>query len=180
MPSFKRDSTMPLTAFSRVRPGRSRARPTGARRARRGFSMIELVVVCVLAGIVGVISTGRISAMRAEQRVVRAASVIQTQMEQAFALAGRNHVPMHIVWNSTTMLLRVMDRSEATTYGTTNLTNAGFGLRSGEVTVSRNSTEVYPNGFANDTLSITISTQRGGTTYSKRVRMSRAGLVKVI
>jgi hypothetical protein len=39
---------------------------------------------------------------------------------------------------------------------------------------------VFPNGFASDTLSITISVARGGTTYTKRVRMSRAGLVKVI
>jgi prepilin-type N-terminal cleavage/methylation domain-containing protein len=168
---------MLLAPFSNVRVGRSGRLCT---RPRHGFSILELVVVLVLVGIVGVISTGRISAMRAEQRVVRSAGVIQTQMEQAFALAGRNHVPMHIVWNSTTMLLRVMDRSEATTYGTTNLSNSGFGLHASEITVSRNSTEVYPNGFANDTLSITITTQRGGTTYSKRVRMSRAGLVKVI
>jgi type II secretory pathway pseudopilin PulG len=142
--------------------------------------LLEMMVVLMMVGVLSALSVGKIAGMRAEQRVVRAASVIQTEMEQAFALSGRNHAPMHILWSSTTMILRVTDRSEATEYGRARLNDGNYGLRSSEVTVSRNTTEVYPNGFAQDTLSITISTQRGGTTYSKRVRMSRAGLVKVI
>ena len=160
---------------------RARSGPAGVQRlrSRRGFSLLELVVVLVLIGIVTGISTGRISAMRAQQQVTRASSVIRTRMETAFALAGRNRAPVHIVWNSTTMQLTITDRTEATVYGSTAL-SSDFGLKAGEVTVTRATTEVYPNGFANDTLSITITTLRGGNTYTKRIRMSRAGLVKVI
>lgn len=140
--------------------------------------MVELMVTLALIGVVATISGGRVSAMRSQQQVSRSASLIQTQMEKAFALAGRNRAPVHIVWNSTKMNLSVTDRTEVTVYGSANL--GDFGLKSGEVTVTRATTEVYPNGFAQDTLSITITALRGGNTYAKRVRMSRAGLVKVI
>lgn len=148
-------------------------------RSRPGFSLTELIITCILIGIISAISAGRITSMRAQQQVTRSAGLIQTQMEKAFAVASRNRAPMHIVWNSTTMILSVTNRAETVTYGQARLKD-DFGLKSGEVTTNLNSVEVYPNGFAHDTLSITISTSRGGSTYTKRVRMSRAGLVKVI
>jgi len=148
-------------------------------RSRAGFSILELAVVLVVVGIVTAISTGRITAMRAQQQVLRSAGVIQNQMEKAFAIAGRNRAPIHILWNATTLELTVTDRADTAKYGVTSLMK-DFGLKTGEVTATRTSTEVYPNGFANDTLSLTITTSRGGNTYTKRVRMSRAGLVKVI
>jgi hypothetical protein len=39
---------------------------------------------------------------------------------------------------------------------------------------------VFPNGFASDTLSIKVLVVRNGATYQRIVRMSRAGLIKVI
>jgi prepilin-type N-terminal cleavage/methylation domain-containing protein len=147
-------------------------------RARRGFSILELAVVLVLVGIVTGISTGRITAMRAQQQVTRSASLIQTQLEKAFAIAGRNRAPMRIVWNSTSLTLSVTDRAGSITYGYAALKN-DFGMKSGEVTVSQTPTEVYPNGFANSDLTITIQTSRGGTTYKKIIYMTRSGLVKI-
>jgi len=149
-------------------------------RSRPGFSLTELIITCILIGVVSAISAGRITSMRAQQEVTRSAGLIQTQMEKAFAIAGRNRAPIHILWNPTTMTLTVTNRAETVTYGAPARLKDDYGLKSGEVTASQNSVEVYPNGFAHDTLSISISTSRGGTTYAKRVRMSRAGLVKVI
>jgi prepilin-type N-terminal cleavage/methylation domain-containing protein len=162
--------------FSRRRPGRSSALP---HRLRSGFSILELVVTLVLVGIVGVISTGRITAMRAQQQVTRAAGGIQVQLEKSFAIAGRNRKPVEIAWDASKLILSITSRDGAVTYGQAFLGNSSYGLRSGEVTASTTKVEVYPNGLANGTITITISTLRGGKTYTKIVSMTRAGLVKV-
>jgi len=166
---------MPLADFARTRPRSSRA---PGLHSRPGFSLTELIITCILIGIVTAVSTGRITSMRAQQQVTRSAGGIQVQLEKAFAIAGRNRAPMHIVWNSTTMVMSITSRDEAVTYGYAKLKD-DFGLKSGEVTFSATPTEVYPNGFANGSLTITITAVRGGTTYSKIVYMTRSGLVRV-
>lgn len=170
---------MTLMKSSSLRPRRSSATFS---RPRRGFSILELTVVLVLVGIVTAVAGTRVSAMLTQQRVTRAASIVQTDMELAFTLAGRNRKPMRLTWtsNSSGMWFKVTDRTQTVVYKSTDFKGSNFGLNVGEVTASSSAVEVYPNGFASDTLSITISALRNGTTYTKRVRMSRAGLVKVI
>jgi prepilin-type N-terminal cleavage/methylation domain-containing protein len=166
---------MTVADFSQARLGRS---SIPGRRRRSGFSLLELVVVLILVGIVTATAGPRISVMRSQQRVVRASSVIQTNLEKAFAIATRNRAPMEIVWNATTMKLSVTNRAGTMTYGELKL-GSDYGLKTGEVTASASSVEVYPNGLANGTLTITIRTVRGSGTYQRVVTMNRAGLVKV-
>src|SRR3954469_2235283 len=129
-------------------------------RSRRGFSILELVVTLVLVGIVAMISGGRITAMRDQQRVTRAASVIQVQLEKSFAIAGRNRQPVEISWNATTLTLSVTNRGGTITYGSAYLGNSNYGLKTGEVTSTATNVEVYPNGLSSGTISITINTVR--------------------
>src|SRR3954471_23446641 len=113
---------MTLTIFSTLRPS---LRTRIGMRARAGFSILELTVVLVLVGIIMAIAGTKVSASITQQRVVRAASTIQTEMELAFALAGRNRAPMVISWTSSSsgMVLRVTDRTAAKEYGRTDLKN---------------------------------------------------------
>jgi len=158
-----------------------RRRPTlRGLRARSGFSILELTVTLILIGIIMAVAGTRVSAVMTQQRVTRAANMIQTDLETAFTLAARNRAPMAIQYTPATMVFTVANRTASTVYKRTNFKDSRFGFRSGEVTASSNAIEVYPNGFASDTISILISATRGGKTYQKRVRMSRAGLVKVI
>jgi prepilin-type N-terminal cleavage/methylation domain-containing protein len=153
-----------------------------SRRSRRGFSLLELMVVLVLIGIVTATAGVRVGAMMTQQRVTRAAGMIQSDMELAFALAGRNRKPMRLTWtaNASQMTFRVTDRTGAIVYKSTDFKSSSFGLSLGQVTASSNLVEVYPNGFASDTLAIQISVTRNSQPYTKRIRMSRAGLVKVM
>ena len=149
-------------------------------RARAGFSILEMLVVVILVGIVMSVAGVRVTGMMTQQRVIRAASTIQTDMEMAYAIAGRNRVPMKIVFstNAAAILVRVTDRDGATEYKRTDLKQ--LGLANGSVTASSNEVTVFPNGFASDTLSIQVSVTHNGVTHKRRVRMSRAGMVKVI
>lgn len=155
-------------------------RPSGGLRARPGFSLIELVIVVILVGIVMSVAGLRVSGMMTQQKVIRAASTIQGDMELAFAVAGRNRAPTKLVWTSTAgaLLFRVTNASGTQEYKRTDM--KPIGLVNGDVVASSASVTVFPNGFASDTLSLTISVTKNGQTYKRRVRMSRAGLVKVI
>ncbi len=154
---------------------------TSARlRARPGFSILEMLVVVILVGIVMSIAGVNVSGMMTQQRVIRAASTIQTDLEMAYAVAGRNRVPMKILFstNAASILIRVTDRDGTTEYKRTDLRQ--LGLANGDVTASSNEITVFPNGFASDTLSIEVSVTKNGVNHKRRVRMSRAGMVKVI
>ncbi|HET9425079.1 MAG TPA: prepilin-type N-terminal cleavage/methylation domain-containing protein [Gemmatimonadaceae bacterium] len=149
-------------------------------RARAAFSVLEMLVVVVLVGIIMSMAGLKVSSMITQQRVIRAASTVQTDMELAFAVASRNRAPTKLAYTSSSgaILLRVTDRTGATEYKRTDM--KPMGLNNGDVTASSAEVTVFPNGFASDTLSITISVTQNGVNYKRRVRMSRAGLVKVI
>jgi prepilin-type N-terminal cleavage/methylation domain-containing protein len=157
-----------------------RLTPSSHLRARPGFSIIEMLVVVILVGIVMSIAGVRVSGMMTQQRVIRAASTIQTDMELAYAIAGRSRAPTNIVFSTSAgnILVRVTSRDGATEYKRTDLKQ--LGLSNGDVTASSNTVTVFPNGFASDTLSIQISVTKNSILYKRRVRMSRAGMVKVI
>lgn len=141
-------------------------------RNRRGFTLLEVLVVLMIMGVVGALSAGRIHAIIVQQRVSRAANSLQTDLQSAFGIASRNRQPIRISWNSTKMQLDVTDRAGATFYRRTPLGN-DYGFASSNVSVSASPVEVYPNGYASDTLTIVLSSD--GNT--KRVHMYRTGMV---
>jgi prepilin-type N-terminal cleavage/methylation domain-containing protein len=147
---------------------------------RGGFTLIELLVVMTIVGLMAGISVGRIGNLVTQNRVMRAATAIRGDLETAFALAGRNRQPMRIQWVSGQMSLAVTDRSGTVSYRRTSLAGDAYRLGADQVSVSSSLVEVFPNGLATDTLSVRISVTRGTTTFSRRVRMTRAGLVQVL
>ncbi len=153
---------------------------TSRLRTRPGFSLIEMLIVVILVGIVMSIAGVRVSGMMTQQRVIRAAGTIQTDFELAYALAGRNRVPTKITFatSASAITIKVTNRTGDTTFKTTDLKL--LGLVNGDVTASSNTITVFPQGFASDTLSIQISVTKNSINYKRRVRMSRAGMVKVI
>src|SRR4051812_11185759 len=138
---------MTLTTFPTLR---RRPRAAGLR-ARPAFSILEMLVTVILVTILMSVAGVRVAQMRSQQRVVRAASVIQTDLELAFALAQRNRTPTQINWTSSSYVLRIMDRTGATEFKRSNLKDSSIGLSTGDCTVSSSSVTVFPNGFASDT-----------------------------
>lgn len=149
-------------------------------RPRHGFSIMEMLVVVILAGIIMSVAGVRVSGMMTQQRVIRAAGTVQTDLELAFAVAQRNRAPTRISWTASagSLVLKISNRAGDTVYKRTDM--KPMGINYGSVTTSSSAVDVFPNGFASDTFSLQISVTQNGRNYKRRVRMSRAGMVKVL
>jgi len=140
---------------------------------RRGFTILELVVVVFIAGVVAAMSFGKIRALVVHDRLRNASASVQNDVEAAFTLATRNRLPIRIYWSGDALQMKITDRN-GITYRRLNL-GSTYGLHSWNVKFSKSPLEVYPNGLAADTLLVTLH-KYGDTT---KVWVSKGGLVKV-
>lgn len=140
--------------------------------SRLAFSLVELLVALTIVGLVAGLSIPRLSKLSNESRVQRAAQALQMELQQAFAIAGRNRAPVVVRWAGTPGELRITNRSGSMTYRRT--ATSGFGISGTEVSMTPTTLTVFPNGLANDSLVIVV-TKRG---YARTVRMSRSGMVR--
>ena len=143
-------------------------------RRNRGFTLLEVLVVMIIAAVVTAMSVGRIHSLTVQQRLQRAVVATRNDIEAAHTIAVRNRQPVRISWSAATRQLVVTDRAGTTYFRRSNLGTV-YGLAAAGVTFSRSPIEVYPNGLANDTLLITLTVE----TVTKRVRVSRSGLVRL-
>lgn len=149
------------------------------RRARAGFTLIEMLIVTSLLGVIALLSTGQISNYVRERNVSAAAATVRNDLQQAFAIAARNRRPVRVSFATADTALRITNRENTVTYVRRGLgAGSGFMLGPSDVafcasTCSAATVDVFPNGWASDTLTVTIS--KG--PYSRGIRMSRSGLV---
>lgn len=148
-------------------------------RHRRGFSMIELLIVLSMLAILATVSMGKTSRMITNWRVTRAAQAFQEELQAAFALVGRNRKPLLIVMDTAAMELRLTDRSGLLRYRRRSFgPSSEYQLKATNLKVYPTTIptlELYPPGLAADSLSIIIS--KDGV--SRRIRMLRGGLVQI-
>lgn len=143
------------------------------RRARRGFSLLEILIVMIVLGVVSATSMGKMHTIMTQQRLYRAATATQGDLEAAFAISVRNRAPIRISWDATNLQVDVTDRAGTTIYRKSNL-GAEYGIAAADVSFSRSPVEVYPNGIADGTLTITLTLEH----MTRTVQMSRTGLIQ--
>jgi hypothetical protein len=108
-----------------------------------------------------------------QNRVHRAAQGMQLEVQQAFAIAGRNRAPVTLRWNASKAELQLTNLSGALVYRRAAL--SGYGLLASEAVVSPTVFTVFPNGIAADSLVIRIA--RG--EHARSIHVTRAGMVRV-
>ena len=147
----------------------------GPRRARRGFTLLEMLTVMIIVGVVTATSMGKAHTVMQQERLQRAATAMQGDLDAAFAIAVLQRVPIRVSLDSAHLKIDVANRAGTDTLRTSDL-GAEFGITAGGVKFSRPYLEVYPNGMANDTLTITLTAGK----VTKSVCMSRTGLIRTI
>jgi type II secretion system protein H len=144
-------------------------------RRRSGFSLVEMMVAITIIGVAAALSIPKISAITNETKIQRAAQALQNDVQQAFAIAGRNRSPVALRWVSGSMQMRITNLANTLVFRREGLgTSAGYGLSSSEVTVWPTTLTVFPNGLAADTMFIKLS--RKG--YTRTIRVSKSGMVR--
>ncbi len=148
-------------------------------RPRSGFTLLEMLLVMSMLGVIALMSMGQVSKYVRERNVAAAAASVRMDLQQAFAIAARNRRPVRVSFAAADTALRVTNREKTITFVRRGLgTGSGFMLTPSDVTFctstcSDASVDVFPNGWASDTLNVTI--KKG--TYQRGIHMSRSGLV---
>jgi prepilin-type N-terminal cleavage/methylation domain-containing protein len=144
---------------------------------RRGYTLMELLIVLTLTAVVTGLSLGRITSFIAHERVAKAAVGLATDIQAGFAIPGRIRRPVRIIVDTSAMQLVITDRSQTTTYRKTAF-GSRYNLKSSNVALypaAGTTFEIYPNGFASDSLVITL-TSNG---YSRSIKATKTGMVQV-
>lgn len=146
------------------------------RRRRRGFSIMEVVVALFFVVALSAVATVKAGGAITQSKIQRAAQRLQTDVQQAFAIAARNRRAVVLRWQSSSVEMQVTDRTQTTIYRRTPLgVQSGIGLGASDVTVYPTVLTVFPHGLAADTMNIRLS--KGG--FTRIVRVSRAGMVRL-
>jgi len=143
---------------------------------RRGFTMIEMLLVVLIVAIMSSIALSNFTRLVDQARIDRAANTLSYDLQMAFALVGRNRKPVRITWDSTNVRFNITDRSD-TLFRTRPMgPTSEFKLRQGDFTVSKPVVEIYPPGLSNFPLTINIVNR----SQKRTLLMSRGGLVQVL
>ena len=141
----------------------------------RGFSIFELLTVVVILGILAAMLGPAMSRIIRHNRVNRAATVIASDLQNAFAVAARQREPVRIQADPSNRSYQFIDRKTVavlrirTFYGDT----SEYRLTSLVFTPS--TIDVFPNGVSSTPLVIDLA----NGDYNKQITASTAGFIRV-
>jgi prepilin-type N-terminal cleavage/methylation domain-containing protein len=145
---------------------------------RSGFTMIEMLVVFVVFAAAVMIAIRSVGETLRRDKLAKTAAMVSSDLEQSFALAARQRAPVRLLISSTNRTISVASRADTTfKYRTRDFRSGEFTLD--YLTTNDSLLDVMPTGLSTDTLNLVLGVYSGGKSYSKTLRMTRAGLVRV-
>jgi prepilin-type N-terminal cleavage/methylation domain-containing protein len=154
-------------------------RPTPLTR-RSGFSMIELLIVFVVFGLVVMMSIRSVGDTLRRDKASKAASILGSDIEQAFAIAARQRTPVMMILDRANRKISIIDRGTTTKiYRQRSFSKTSdYGVDS--LYANRDTIVIMPNGIATSAWDLRLRfTSTGGTVYTKKVNASVGGMVRV-
>jgi type II secretory pathway pseudopilin PulG len=134
----------------------------------------EVLIVIVILGIVAAMAVPAISKIVRHQRVNKAAAIVAADLQNIFAMAGRQRAPVHLASNATAKTYTFSDRKTGTVFQTRSLGSTSE-YQIGTLVFSPTSVDMFPNGISSAPLSVTVGTG----DYTRTVTASTAGFVRV-
>ena len=141
-----------------------------------GFSMIELIAVVMIVGIMATIGGPAMARVVRHTRTNRAASIIASDLQNAFAVAARQREPVRIQADAPTQSYQFIDRKTGsvirirTFYGDT----SEYKLTSLVFTPA--TIDVFPSGVSSSPITIDLA----NGDYARHITASTAGFIRVV
>jgi prepilin-type N-terminal cleavage/methylation domain-containing protein len=132
--------------------------------ARRGFSLIELLMVLSITGILIAVAATQIGRQLSRDRVLRAATMVQGVLVEASQLAVRRRTPMRVVLSGSSMQVR--QRAGDTLLRQWRFDAASDMQATLAFTPSTGIT-IFPNGRADTTLAVLLTGATGRATVTR-------------
>src|SRR6266576_6119005 len=153
----------------------SSSRKYATTRGLKGFTLFELLIVVVILGIAATMMGPAMSRIVRHQRVNRASMIIVSDLQNAFAVAARQRMPVRVQADAASRSYQFVDRK----------TGAVLRIRAfyGDISEYRLTTlvfnpttlDVFPSGISS--APVTISLANGD--YNKTITASTAGFIRV-
>ena len=137
--------------------------------------MLEMLIVMLIMGALLAISVPKMARVMRHERVNRAAQVVVADLQNGFAMAGRQRAPVRLTFTPSTKTYVFSDRATGTVFQTRIMDKQSeYAL----TTLSASSTaiDVLPNGIGSTSFTVTI----GQGDYSRTVTASSAGFVRLV
>jgi prepilin-type N-terminal cleavage/methylation domain-containing protein len=145
-----------------------------ARRARRGVTMVETMLVMVVLGTMLSIALPKMNEGVRQRRLIAATTALNADLPVAFSLAARQRKPVVLTYDAASGEIRVSDRLTDTIYVRRPLlATSEYMLDS--VTVSPSSVQLFPNGVSSAALTVRLYNGR----FARQVTMARSGFTRV-
>jgi len=149
---------------------------------RGGFTFIEILVVFIVFSAAAMISIRGVGDAIRRDRLAKATAVISADLEQAFSIAARQRLPVQVLIDTVypNRKVTIVDRNTPTLIYKTRSFKKAEAFEVDSIWTTKGSIVIMPNGIATDELSLTFMIRTtGGAQYTKTVRTSKGGLVRV-
>jgi hypothetical protein len=128
----------------------------------------------VILGITAGIAAPRIATTIRHQRVNRAAAIVVADLQNVFAMAGRQRAPVHLVSDASQQSYTFSDRKTGAVLQTRSLGSTSE-YQISTLTFSPTVVDMFPNGISSAALTVTIGTG----DYTRTITASTAGFVRM-
>ena len=147
------------------------------RRARPGFTLVEVAVVLIIIGIGVTMIVPRFAGVSNSTRANAAVTVIQSEIQRAYAEAAKNKRVVRVTINATTKRIQLSDRATGAALGSAVVlsgTQAQYPVTS--MWTTSTTYDVFPNGTAAGWLVVQIQV----VNQTRTILFTRVGHSRLI